>query len=68
MAGLAQGTRGLRLPARLSPLVLASASPRRAELLTRAGLSFEIAPADIDETPHARETPERTCLRLAEEK
>ena len=32
-------------------LVLASASPRRAELLTAAGFSFDVAPAAIDETP-----------------
>ena len=32
-------------------LVLASASPRRAELLTTAGFTFDVCPADVDETP-----------------
>ncbi len=49
-------------------LVLASASPRRAELLTAAGLSFETLAVDVDETPHAGEPPERYVRRLAAEK
>lgn len=48
-----------------APLVLASASPRRRELLSGAGLRFEIAPADIDETPHGDERPEVLVARLA---
>ena len=31
-------------------IILASASPRRAELLSAAGIDFEIQPADVDET------------------
>ena len=50
------------------PLVLASASPRRRELLTGAGLRFEIAPADIDETRRDDEAPGALVLRLAEGK
>src|SRR5262249_9144937 len=46
-------------------IVLASASPRRAELLTSAGFEFEIQPADVDETLHAGETPEVYALRVA---
>lgn len=46
-------------------LVLGSGSPRRRELLTSAGLSFEIVPADIDETPHRDETPVDYVRRLA---
>jgi septum formation protein len=46
-------------------LVLASASPRRRELLARLGLEFEVRPADADETPLAGETPEAMVLRLA---
>jgi septum formation protein len=49
-------------------LVLASASPRRQELLRNAGISFTVQPADIDETPLAGE-PARECAeRLAREK
>ena len=46
-------------------LLLASASPRRAELLRQAGLSFEVRPADVDESPAPDETPRQQVLRLA---
>ena len=46
-------------------LILASASPRRAELLTSAGISFTIEPADVDESVLPGETPERYVLRVA---
>jgi len=49
-------------------LVLASASPRRQELLRRAGISFTVQPADIDETPHEAESPRGCAERLAREK
>jgi septum formation protein len=49
-------------------LILASASARRAELLRAAGVAFEIAPAEIDERPHAGETPASYVERLAREK
>jgi len=45
--------------------VLASASPRRAELLTAAGFVFTVAHADIDETPLAGESPGAYVQRLA---
>lgn len=49
-------------------LVLASASPRRQELLRNAGIPFTVQPADVDETPLPRE-PARDCAeRLAREK
>ena len=35
------------------PLVLASASPRRAALLSQIGLTFEIRPSDVPEPPHS---------------
>ena len=38
-------------------LILASRSPRRSELLTAAGISFEVLAADIDETPLPGEAP-----------
>jgi septum formation protein len=49
-------------------LVLASRSPRRAELLKAAGIGFEVRIADIDETPLDGEDPRAYVLRLAEEK
>jgi septum formation protein len=49
-------------------LILASASPRRAELLASAGYSFEVAPADVDETPRADESPAAYALRVARDK
>ena len=49
-------------------LVLASASPRRQELLRHAGIPFTTQPADVDETPLPGENA-RTCAeRLAKEK
>lgn len=49
-------------------LILASASPRRAELLSSAGLDFEVRPADVDETPRPGETPQAYALRVARDK
>jgi septum formation protein len=46
-------------------LILASASPRRAELLTSAGFDFEVAPADVDESRHPGEQPASYALRVA---
>ena len=50
------------------PLVLASASPRRREILGKLGLSFTLAPADVDESLHAGEDPVHYVERLAEAK
>jgi septum formation protein len=50
-------------------LVLASASPRRLELLRQVGLMPDcIDPADIDETPRRGELPPAHAMRLAQEK
>ena len=49
-------------------LVLASASPRRSELLQRVGLTFDVCPADIDETPGPNESPAALVERLSREK
>lgn len=49
-------------------LILASASPRRAELLYSAGFDFEVIPATVDETPLEGEAPEAYTLRVAREK
>src|SRR5499427_2774357 len=52
----------------LMRLVLASASPRRAELLRAAGYAFEILAVDLDERVHGGETPEAYVARLARDK
>ena len=50
-------------------LILASASPRRRELLTRLGLTdVAVRPADIDETPRKGELPRDYAVRMAREK
>lgn len=49
-------------------IVLASRSPRRAELLRSAGFEFLVRAADIDETPRPGEAALDYALRLAEEK
>lgn len=49
-------------------LVLASASPRRQELLRNAGISFAVQPADVNETPLENEAPRECAERLAREK
>lgn len=51
-----------------TPLILASASPRRAELLRQLGLAYEVRAADVDETWLSGEKPEAHALRLAEAK
>ena len=58
----------LRRGTRLMQLILASASPRRRELLTQIGLAFEVIPAHIDETRRASEDPRAYVQRLALEK
>lgn len=49
-------------------LVLASASPRRQELLRNADIAFTVQPANVDETPLAGEAPRACAERLAHEK
>jgi nucleoside triphosphate pyrophosphatase len=50
------------------PLILASSSPRRQELLRNAGFEFEVRPSSIPEEPHPGETPEAFVRRMAAEK
>lgn len=45
-------------------LILASGSPRRRELLTRAQLDFTVMSVDVDETPHTNETPKDYIERM----
>ncbi len=49
-------------------LVLASASPRRQELLRNAGIPFTVYPANIPEAPLSGESPRACAERLAREK
>lgn len=49
-------------------ILLASASPRRRELLALLGLRFTVAPADIDETVQPGETARAYTIRLSQEK
>jgi len=49
-------------------IILASQSPRRAQLLRAMGVEFETSPADIDETYVAGEDPAAHAERLAREK
>jgi len=49
-------------------LILASASPRRRELLSQAGFTFEVHPADVNEDARPGEDPISYVVRLAREK
>jgi len=49
-------------------LILASASPRRAEVLREAGFAFDVVPATVDEAPRRGEAPVALVKRLAAEK
>jgi septum formation protein len=50
------------------PLLLASASPRRRELLERIGVAIEVHPADVDERTQDGEAPEAYVARIARAK
>jgi septum formation protein len=52
----------------MAPLVLASTSRYRRELLDRLRLPFEVARPDVDESPLPAESPEALAVRLAEAK
>jgi len=49
-------------------IILASGSPRRRELLDMAGFSFEIIPADVDETADPALSPDQLVAHLSEKK
>jgi len=49
-------------------LILASASPRRVDILNQIGVRFSVAPADIDESQVGNESPTDFVCRLAREK
>jgi nucleoside triphosphate pyrophosphatase len=56
-----------RMPA-MDKLILASGSPRRRELLRRAGLSFEVVQSGVEEIRREDESARHYALRLAREK
>jgi septum formation protein len=56
------------MPAREPKIILASASPRRAELLKQIGVEFELAPSQVEERPHPDEAPTDYITRIARAK
>ena len=52
----------------MAHLILASSSPRRRELLTQLGLSFDVYSPDIDESVHLGENVAHYVQRLAQVK
>ncbi len=52
----------------MSKLILASASPRRKELLSQLGTPFTVLPADIDERHHDGEAPRDYVVRMSQTK
>src|SRR5258708_37355592 len=58
----------LQKPTKHQPLILASSSPRRQELLREAGIPFQVHPAHISEDQLPGDVPLDYALRLAEEK
>jgi nucleoside triphosphate pyrophosphatase len=56
------------MPDKESTIILASASPRRADLLRTVGIDFEVAPSQIQERPHAGEAPADYITRVARAK
>lgn len=59
----------MNLPPPLQPpLILASTSRYRRELLSRLGLHFTVQAPNVDETPHANEHPRHLAIRLAKAK
>jgi septum formation protein len=53
------------MPHTLEEIVLASASPRRRELLAQVGINFQVVPSEADETLLAGESPESHVVRLS---
>lgn len=62
------GSAGKRTLEGTSPLILASGSPRRAEILLAVGWPYEAQSPDVDETQRKGESPEDYVQRLAREK
>lgn len=56
------------MPATEPKIILASASPRRAELLKQIGVEFELVSSQAEERPHPDETPADYTMRIARAK
>jgi septum formation protein len=56
------------MPDQESNIILASSSPRRADLLKTIGVNFELSPSNIHERPHQDEAPADYIIRLARAK
>jgi len=56
------------MPVKDPRIILASASPRRAELLRQIGVAFELVPSQIDERAHPDEAPADYITRIARAK
>ena len=56
------------MPDQESNIILASSSPRRADLLKTIGVGFELVPSNINERPHQDEAPADYIIRLARAK
>lgn len=56
------------MPEKETRIILASASPRRADMLEVLGVSFEAAPGNVNERPHSDEAPADYIIRLARAK
>lgn len=63
-----KGTQSTQPAPQAFPVILASNSPRRRELLRLTGLGYRVAPADVDETPFPDEPADEYVLRMAKEK
>ena len=58
----------IEMPGKEPRIILASASPRRADLLKQIGVEFELAPSQIGERPHPDEAPADYITRIARAK
>jgi septum formation protein len=56
------------MPDKEPKIILASQSPRRADLLTQVGVEFELEPSQVQERPHPDEAPPDYIIRLARAK
>jgi len=56
------------MPATEPTIILASASPRRSELLRQIGVEFELEPSQVEERPHPDEAPPDYITRIARAK
>jgi len=65
---ISAASNGKALFRNVQPLVLASASPRREELLRSVGLAFEVVPSGVEETSGVEESPEELAKRWATQK